>query len=64
VTHTLTPTQLAAINHISALRRGIVEGESVSEQLESAVLLIDLYEAILELNGILIYENQSEVSEH
>jgi len=64
VTHTLTPTQLAAINHISALRRGIVEGESVSKQLESAVLLIDLYEAILELNGILIYENQSEVSEH
>ena len=64
MTHTLTPTQLAAINHISALRRGIVEGESVSEQLESAVLLIDLYEAILELNGILIYENQSEVSEH
>lgn len=64
MTHTLTPTQLAAINHISELRRGIVEGESVSEQLESAVLLIDLYEAILELNGILIYENQSEVSEH
>ena len=60
---TLTPAQLAAINHLSELRRGITEGESVSEQLECAVLLIDLYEAILELNGILIYENQSEVTE-
>ena len=40
-----------------------MEGESVSEQLESAVLLIDLYEAILELHGILIYENQSEVQQ-
>jgi len=58
---TLTPNQSAAIAHISELRRGVLEGESVSKQLEAAVLLIDLYEAILELNGILIYENQSEV---
>ena len=63
MTSTLSPDQQAALAHISALRRGIVEGESVSEQLESAVLLIDLYEAILELHGILIYENQSEVTE-
>jgi hypothetical protein len=63
LTSTLSPDQQAALGHISALRRGIVEGESVSEQLESAVLLIDLYEAILELHGILIYENQSEVQQ-
>ena len=62
MTVSLTPPQLAAINHISELRRGILESESVSEQLECAILLIDVYEAILELHGILIYENQGEVT--
>jgi hypothetical protein len=52
------------LNHLEHLRSGIVHGASVSKQLECAVLLIDLYEAILERHGILIYENQEEVTEH
>jgi hypothetical protein len=52
------------LNHLTELRRGIVEGTSISKQFEAAVLLLDLYEAILEVNGILIYENQQKVTEH
>ncbi len=52
------------LNHLSALRDGILTSPSVSKQLECAVLLIDVYEAILERHGILIYENQEEVTEH
>ena len=64
VTLPLNQAQVAAINHISELRRGITDSESASEQLECAVLLIDVYEAILEANGILIYEDQEKVIEH
>jgi len=64
VTLPLNQAQISAINHISELRRGITDSDSVSEQLECAVLLIDVYEAILEANGILIYENQERVTEH
>jgi hypothetical protein len=60
----LTPDQQAMLNHLTELRKGIVEGTSISKQLEAAVLLLDLYEAILEVNGILIYENQQKVTEH
>ena len=60
----LTAEQYAMLNHLSALRDGILTSPSVSKQLECAVLLIDLYEAILERHGILIYENQKEVTEH
>ena len=52
------------LNHLEALRDGILASPSVSKQLECAVLLIDVYEAILERHGILIYENQEEVTEH
>jgi len=52
------------LNHLETLRHGILTSSSVSKQLECAVLLIDLYEAILERHGILIYENQKEVTEH
>jgi hypothetical protein len=60
----LTADQLALLNHLEALRHGILISPSVSKQLECAVLLIDVYEAILERHGILIYENQEEVTEH
>ena len=52
------------LNHLQHLRSGIIHGASASKQLECAVLLIDVYEAILERHGILIYENQEEVTEH
>ena len=52
------------LNHLEALRHGILASPSVSKQLECAVLLIDVYEAILEKHGILIYEYQEEVVEH
>jgi hypothetical protein len=61
VPHTLTPDQQEMLGHLSALRRSVVEGESHREQFEAAVLLIDLYEAILEVNGILIYEDQERI---
>jgi len=64
VTQPLSPSQLSAINHISELRRGITDSDSASEQLECAVLLLDVYEAILEKHGILIYADQEEVLQH
>jgi hypothetical protein len=60
----LTADQIAMLSHLEALRHGILASPSVSKQLECAVLLIDVYEAILERHGILIYENQEEVTEH
>jgi len=50
--------------HLAHLRSGIIHSASASKQLECAILLIDVYEAILEKYGILIYENQDEVVEH
>ena len=58
----LTPDQHAMLGHLTELRRGVIDSDSASEQLECAVLLLDLYEAILELHGILIYEDQKEVT--
>ncbi len=58
---TLSPDPYAALQHIQRLRDGVIAGESLSRQLEAAVLLIDVYEAILERNGILIYEGQKRV---
>ncbi len=52
------------LGHIEALRDSVVTSRSVSEQIESAILLIDLYEAILESNGILIFKDQKRVTEH
>jgi len=52
------------INHLAYLRRCILHSRSASKQLECAILLIDVYEAILEKYGILIYEDQAEVVEH
>jgi len=59
----LTTDQHAMLNHLEALRHGILASPSVSKQLECAVLLIDVYEAILEKHGILIYEGQQRVTE-
>lgn len=60
----LTTEQQAMLNHLAHLRSGIIHSASASKQLECAILLIDVYEAILEKYGILIYENQDEVVEH
>ena len=60
----LTAEQHALLAHLSALRDGILISPSMSKQLECAILLIDVYEAILEKHGILIYEDQEEVTEH
>ncbi|MFZ9114901.1 MAG: hypothetical protein ACO24D_17450 [bacterium] len=64
LTNSLTAEQHALLNHLSALRDGILISPSMSKQLECAILLIDVYEAILEKHGILIYEDQKEVTEH
>ena len=60
----LTPQQHALLGHMRSLRCGVLSSDSASMQLECAILLIDLYEAILERNGILIYEDQKRVVEH
>ena len=60
----LTPEQQAMLNHLAHLRSGIIHNASASKQIECAILLIDIYEAILEKYGILIYEDQAEVVEH
>ena len=39
---------MALMSHINVLRDGIVEGSDEASRLESAVLLIDIYEQILE----------------
>ena len=64
MTDSLTAEQHALLNHLSALRDGILISPSMSKQLECAILLIDVYEAILEKHGKLIYEDQEEVTEH
>jgi len=64
LTDSLTAEQHALLNHLSALRDGILISPSMSKQLECAILLIDVYEAILEKHKILIYEDQEEVTEH
>ena len=44
---------LALIAHINELRRLVTEAPSASEQYESAVLLIDVYERMLADVGLL-----------
>lgn len=39
---------LALMSHINVLREGVVGGSTEASRLESAVLLIDIYEQILE----------------
>ena len=39
---------IALMSHINLLREGVVEGSDETLRLESAVLLIDIYEQILE----------------
>jgi len=60
----LTAEQHAMLSHLEHLRYGTLYNSSEKKQLECAILLIDLYEAILERHGILIYADQSEVTEH
>lgn len=64
MTYSLSPSQLAMLGHLEALRDTVVTGRSASEQIESAILLIDLYEAILESNDILVFRDQKKVTEH
>jgi hypothetical protein len=64
LTYSLSPSQQAILGHLEILRDSVVTSRSVSEQIESAILLIDLYEAILESNGILIFKDQKRVTEH
>ena len=64
LTPPLSPDQQALLGHMQSLRHGVLASDSASTQLECAILLIDLYEAILERNGILIYEDQKRVVEH
>jgi hypothetical protein len=45
----------ALLSHIKELRRLAVDAPSASEQYEAAVLLIDLYEQMLERAGLLVY---------
>jgi len=52
------------LGHLEALRDKVVTSRSASEQIESAILLIDLYEAILESNDILVFKDQKRVTEH
>ncbi len=59
----LTTEQLAMLNNLKHLRHGVIHSASVSKQLECAVLLIDVYEAILEKHDILIFEGQQRVTE-
>jgi hypothetical protein len=60
----LTPEQHAMLGHLSELRRTVVESKNAQTQFEAAVLLIDLYEAILKIHGVLIYEDQEEIVKH
>ena len=64
LTYSLSPSQQAMLGHLEALRDTVVTGRSASEQIESAILLIDLYEAILESNDILVFRDQKRVTEH
>jgi|TARA_S200002703_G_C3786358_1_gene242480 hypothetical protein len=45
----------ALLSHIKELRRLTVDAPSASEQYEAAVLLLDLYEQMLERAGLLVY---------
>lgn len=61
----LDPEEQAQMGYLEQLRHGIICGRTYEIQFQSAVLLIDLYEAILEKEGILIFETQvEEVTEH
>jgi len=51
---------LALLNHVNELRRLVTEAPSVSEQYESAVLLIDVYERMLMDAGVLSFGEQEE----
>ena len=52
-----TVTDTGLFNHITQLRNLVVNAESATAQYEAAVLLLDLYETILEQNGLLIFSN-------
>jgi hypothetical protein len=52
-----TVTDTGLFNHITQLRHLVVNAESATTQYEAAVLLLDLYETILEQNGLLIFSN-------
>ena len=60
----LTAEQHALLGHLENLRTIAVFGDDLEDRFEASVLLIDIYEAILERHGILIYHDQEEVTEH
>jgi len=49
---------LALIAHINELRRLVTEAPSASEQYESAVLLLDVYERMLADMGLLNFADE------
>jgi hypothetical protein len=51
-------TDTGLFNHITQLRNLVVNAESATAQYEAAVLLLDLYETILEQNGLLRFSNE------
>lgn len=51
---------LSLLNHINELRRLVTEAPSASEQYESAVLLIDVYERMLMDTGVLSFGEEEE----
>ena len=53
-----TVTDTGLFNHITQLRHLVVNAESATAQYEAAVLLLDLYETILEQNGLLRFSNE------
>jgi hypothetical protein len=52
---------LALLNHVNELRRLVTEAPSASEQYESAVLLIDVYERMLMDAGVLSFSEEEEI---
>jgi hypothetical protein len=56
----MSTQSLALLNHVNELRRLVTEAPSASEQYESAVLLIDVYERMLMDAGVLSFGYEEE----
>lgn len=53
---------LAVINHIEVLREMAFNSDDEEEALTSAMLLISLYEQIIESHGIMAFVDESETA--
>lgn len=56
----MSTQSFALLNHVNELRRLVTEAPSASEQYESAVLLIDVYERMLMDAGVLLFSEEEE----